>query len=183
VIQGDKMAKPSLWVRYSGTQPFELTGLGIEVLNERELTKEFGYSDIAEDEHLYNNIPNLEFSKDGGVLWETLTTLEVEEILSTFTLHDYNTKDIIAKKRNSFPSGVEKGHIIFHNILDDTFSCINGTSNGADTTQQINWTSITNGLIEIEGIDLKSTGIQANKILITNGSNGMVYGDINGGSL
>ena len=177
------MAKPTLWVRYAQVGEFEIEDLGLKITGERDLTKEIGYSDLAESEDLYNNIPNLEFSYQGGLLWNTLEIEDVENILSTFTLDDYNNTDIASKKRNNFPSGVQKGHIITHNILNDTFVCINGLDEGANTSLQINWKSITISTSDVEGINVKTTGQPSNKVLISDGSNGMIYGDISGGFL
>lgn len=84
----------------------------------------------------------------------------------------------VTERLASFPAGARKGRIIFHTGFNDLFVCKNGFEEGADTTKKGNWVG---GKVTIDG--LSSENIDRGKILVTDGTDGFIYDDCDGGTL
>ena len=98
----------------------------------------------------------------------------------SFTKKDFlknRTSNFVLGELTYFPEHAIEGQMFWHSSLNDAFICINGKP--SDTTLKGNWKPI----ITLEGIDLLSTGQPIDKFLITDGNDGFVYGDIDGGEL
>lgn len=63
----------------------------------------------------------------------------MSEYFDDIELNQNEIKEVVGEQLSSFPSGALKGRIIFHTGRLQTYTCVNGVNESADTTLELNW--------------------------------------------
>jgi len=86
--------------------------------------------------------------------------------------------NFVSERVSTFPADARRGRVIFHIGLKYLFVCKNGVEDANDTTLIANWVG---GKVMIDG--MSSEGENRGKILITDGADGYLFGDCDGGTI
>ena len=97
-----------------------------------------------------------------------------KKIYTDIDLNQNEAQNLVVEKTSSFPAGSKNGRLIYHTGFKAVYVCKNESGN---TTIKGNW-----GLSIITIDDIDSGSEVAGRIMVTDGTGGMVYDNADGGT-